>query len=246
MGKLMNKMDNMPIPGSSFQYSAVRIEDLGATEYTLVTVAVDLSSSVSSFRPALIATLKEIVRACQCSPRKENLMIRVIGFDDNCTEIHGFKLLGMLSGNEYDHLAPRGMTALFDATYDSVAATAGYAKSLGQQDFNANGIIFVITDGCDNRSKATPHSIAEVKKKSLLNEEIESLLTILIGVNIQDPTVHNELARFEADGDFDQFVALKDATAETLAKVGGFVSRSISSQSQALGTGGPSQPLTLN
>jgi hypothetical protein len=246
MGKLMNKMDNMPIPGSSFQYSAVRIEDLGATEYTLVTVAVDQSSSVSSFRPELIATLKEIVRACQRSPRKENLMIRVIGFNDNCTEVHGFKLLGMLSGDEYQKLSPQGMTALFDATYDAVAATAGYSKSLVQQDFNTNGIVFVITDGCDNRSKATPYKIAEAKKKSLLNEEIESLLTILIGVNIQDRAVHDELVRFEAEGEFDQFVELKDATADTLAKVGGFVSRSISSQSQALGTGGPSQPLTLH
>lgn len=244
MGKLMN-MDNLPVPGSSFQYSAVRIEDLGASEYTLVTVAIDLSGSVGGFRAELIATMKEIVRACQRSPRAENLMIRVVGFNDYNSEIHGFKLLGTLTGDEYNNLSTGGCTALYDAAYDAVAAAAGYAKNLVAQDFNTNGIVFVITDGCDNRSKMSPYQIANAKKKALLNEEIESLVTVLIGVNIQEQTVRKGLLQFEIDGEFDQFVELSDASAATLAKLGGFVSRSISSQSQALGTGGPSQPLAL-
>ena len=44
---------------------------------------------------------------------------------------------------------------------------------------------------------------------------------------------------------FTQYVAIADANATTIAKLGDFVSRSISSQSQALGTGGPSQSLTF-
>ena len=50
---------------------------------------------------------------------------------------------------------------------------------------------------------------------------------------------------FKHEAGFQQFVSIKKATEKELAKLGGFISKSISSQSQALGSGGVSQSLTF-
>jgi hypothetical protein len=69
------------------------------------------------------------------------------------------------------------------------------------------------------------------------------VLTILVGVNVKDPSVSQYLADFRKSACFDQYVELAKADAKTLANLARFVSHSISAQSQALGTGGPSQAL---
>ena len=60
-----------------------------------------------------------------------------------------------------------------------------------------------------------------------------------------DQTLSRILTDFSKTAGFTQYVELGNANAATLAKLADFVSRSISSQSQSLGTGGPSQSLTF-
>jgi hypothetical protein len=52
------------------------------------------------------------------------------------------------------------------------------------------------------------------------------------------------LDAFKRDAALDEYISAGDATAARLAKLAAFVSQSISSQSQALGTGGPSQAIS--
>jgi uncharacterized protein YegL len=106
------------------------------------------------------------------------------------------------------------------------------------QEFLANGIVFIITDGDDNASSATMRMIRDEMDRATKGEEIESLIGILIGVNATNYAP--ELAKFAATSGL-KFVDIGDATAGKLAKLADFVSQSVSSQSQALGTGGPSQ-----
>jgi uncharacterized protein YegL len=74
-------------------------------------------------------------------------------------------------------------------------------------------------------------------------ECIELLLAILIGVNVNQASVARVLSKFNVDAGFDQYVEMKDASKESLAKMAQFVSKSISAQSQSLGTGGASATL---
>jgi hypothetical protein len=113
------------------------------------------------------------------------------------------------------------------------------------QDFNVNGIVFVITDGLNNESKSTPSMIADTITKAKYGEEIESLITILVGINTKEKEVSNALDEFASEAKLSQYVDAGDATSQRLAKLASFVSKSVSSQSQALGTGGPSQILTI-
>lgn len=245
MPKLTDNLENFKLPGS-YGYSATKLSDLGASEYTLVTLVVDDSGSIGSFQAEMVDAIKSVVNACRYSPRADNLMIRLVTFSNSLKEFHGFKLLANCNPDDYNTVFSQGgMTALFDATVNSVDATSAYGKTLVDSDFSTNGIVVVITDGADNQSSTSIASVAASLKKATANETLESLVSILIGVNVTDQSIATALSELHTQGGFTQYVELKDANAKTLAKLAQFVSKSISSQSTALGTGGPSKSLTF-
>lgn len=232
----------------SFQYSGVGVDTLGASEYTLVVIAQDTSTSVAAFKADMEKTLKEILGACKKSPRSENLLIRLMEFNTTTGELHGFRGLSKIDPSEYnDIIKPDGWTALYDGTMDSLESVEGYSKNLSKMDYLCNAVVFVITDGDENHSKiATTTMIKEAiqRIKSESNKDLESLKTILIGVS-DDPYILGRLDEFNKDAGFDQFIKMGEASPSKLAKLADFISKSISSTSTALGTGGPSQSLTF-
>jgi len=239
---MSSTLEEFNLSTSSYGFSGAQIDDLGASEYTLVTIAVDESSSVSSFKDELEKCLSSIVEACRKSPRCNFLMLRLIAFGNGLREVHGFKELQNCNPGDYQGAVnPGGMTALCDATVNAIEAAAVYGKNLVENDFECNGLLVVVTDGMENNSTNTTNQAKEALKQVQLNEHIDGgLHTILIGVN-EDPGVHSYLEDFKKDVGFAQEVHLVDASPETLAKVANFVSRSTSAQSQSLATGGPSQ-----
>ena len=139
-----------------------------------------------------------------------------------------------------------GSTALFDASHNAIVAASDYAKQLAANNFLVNGVVFVITDGDDNASALKATNVRDVLAKSVQSESLESLNSILIGVNLNAvPELVQYLDDFKNTAKFTQYVQIQDASEKSLAKLADFVSRSISSQSQALGTGGPSKSLTF-
>lgn len=245
--------------GRGFHFSSIKLDHLGATEYTLVTIAVDVTGSTAPFAADLRKFLLTAVASCKKSPRVNNLLLRVITFSSSLPggveEIHGFKPISEINPDDYPQFRPAGMTPLNDAAFSSVGATNAFAKQLMDQDFLANGIFFGITDGADNDSRTTVSMIAEEMRRGAKGEEIESLIGILVGINDDDqkaglsPAERAEAANmrrlletFAKDAGL-QYVSGGDATPGRLAKVAEFVSQSVSSQSQSIGTGGPSQSI---
>lgn len=249
----MDNMETMQIPGTgNFQFSATKLDNLEATEYTLVTVVMDISGSVEDFKDSLLDCQKAIVSACQKNQRSENLMLRFVTFNENVYEIHGFKPLLDINVNDYEPLKPSGLTALYDATYSAVGAMTSYAKNLTDQEFGVNGAVYIITDGLNNRGTMGPKQIREKLKEATKEEYLESQITCLIA--LKDPSVQDgmwldevvrELDYFKKEAGLTEMVDVGDATPQRLAKLANWVSASISSQSQAMGTGGPSQPVTF-
>ena len=239
------KMTDDLITGSvgGFHFSGVRPETLGATEYTLVTLALDKTGSVVDFADQLFKVMTTVVEACRKSPRADYLLLRVTQFNTAVDEVHPFLPLSQIDVNSYTVPDCHGFTALRDATFSAVGATTAYAKVLADSDFLTNGIVIVVTDGVDNDSKWSESDVATQIKGAIKNESLESLRTILVGVNAGQFTA--QLEAFRKAVGIDQYVDIADATAQRLAKLADFVSRSISAQSQSLGTGGPSQALTF-
>lgn len=239
-------MTTQAIGGSNYQFSAAKIDNLGATEYTLATLIIDCSGSIDPFVRPMNDVVKEVVKALRRSPRADNLMLRVLTFENSVKEFHGFKPLMDCNEDDYNTVVySGGMTALFDAVYNGMKAMTQYGKDLVKQDFQVNGALFVITDGLDNQSKSTPKMVKDAIAEAKTGEALESIMPVLTGVNLMDTEVKDALDRFQQEAGFQQFVALPDASEKTLAKLGGFISKSISSQSQSLGSGGASQSLSF-
>ncbi len=157
-------METMQTTGAGvFSFSATRPEDLEEEEYTLVVIADDVSPSTEGFRSDSCEAKKAIIEACRKSPRAEKLLIRQTVFGSQLKEIHGFKSLENIDETLFDIEGTIGhSTTLFDATYEAISSVLDYAKTLDENaDILSNGIVFVPTDGMDNDSSLTAHSITE-------------------------------------------------------------------------------------
>jgi uncharacterized protein YegL len=230
---------------SNFGFSATRIDELEATEYTLVNIVTDVSGSVGEYKEDLEKCISEIVTACQKSPRADNLMIRLSSFDDKVQEEHGYKLLQNINPGDYiGSLTIGGMTALYDSVVESLETLDSYSENLVNNDYDCNAIVFVITDGMDNRSKFSPSKIKETLSTIIRSERVESIVSVLIGVGAQDyPDLQRYLEDLKQESNMDEYREIGEADSKSLAKIAEFVSQSISSQSNALGSGGPSQAI---
>jgi len=245
MPDLNEGLEAHQLANNNFGFSAERIDELEATEYTLVTLVLDSSGTTYDFRDQMRATVDTIVEACSKSPRKDNLMFRVCGFDSSFYEVHGFKQLSTISKGDYaSEFQGSGLTALYDATENSISATQAYGKNLTENDYKANGIVFIMTDGLENHSKATINTVKQAFSDVVKSEALESLVSVLVGVQVDNGT-DQALQSFKNDAGITQYVNIGDATPENLAKFAGFVSKSISAQSSSLGTGAPSQSLVF-
>lgn len=242
---------------SNFGFSAKRPDELTATEYTLAGLAIDVSPSTSPFLAQLEKAVATVHGALTKSPRAENLLLRVVTFDENLNEVHGFVNLADVKASDYSLACNGGGTALNDATLAGVEAIESEGSRLFGLDYGVNGILVVITDGEENSSgtcrRGNEQKIKDAIERTRRAEKLESFKTILVGVGSPDATnpddpdnrVKAVLEDFAKAAGFDQFIWIGKATAQNIAKLGGFVSKSVSASSQALGTGGASQNLTF-
>lgn len=231
-------MDTHPMPGSTYAFSAARPTDLGASEYTLVALAADCSSSVSGFATDIERCVAEVVRSCGSSPRSDNLMLRFTTFNHQVREVHGYRPLVACTPTDYKgSIRAGGSTALCDASFTAVQSLCTYGAQLEGHDFDVNGIVFVITDGAENASQAKPGQIKKAIAKARKSAQLSSLVTVLVGVGVADASLGQMLDDFRKKAGFDRYVELEKADAATLASLADFVSKSIAVQSKALATG---------
>lgn len=244
MGKLDQDMDSFKV-NNGYQFSGQRIGALGASEFTLAALVVDKSGSVASFKPELEKCMGSAVDALRKSPRADNLMLRTTAFHQNLEELHGFKTLTNVNPDDYNNILKcGGSTALYDGCNDGLVSLVTYGREMVKQDFTVNGILIVLTDGDDNASISIPATVRKAMEDAVRNETLESLVSILVGVNANG-SLRTYLDAFHKDAGFSQFESLDNADAKTLARLSNFISKSVSAQSQALGTGGPSRSLSF-
>lgn len=233
------------IPGGSYGYTGAKIESLTSFEHTLALGLLDESGSTGGFARQMELAVKEIIKSLRRSPRADNLIYRHCHFGTNFREVHGFLPLAQLNEGMYDGCyAPGGQTTLYDSTDRILAEMLDYAQKQAAQKYLCNGVAYMLTDGRDYGSVLTPTAVKKRLADCIASEALESLITILIGVN-PDPAIQADLLDYHQKVGFTQYVPLDKADEKTLARLANFISQSIQAQSQALGTGGPSQSLTF-
>lgn len=242
---------------SAFQFSAADPSQLtgASSKFTLATIAVDVSGSVSAYAATIEQLVAEIVRACQKDPAADSLMIRIVRFNHDVEEVHGFKLLGSVNPSDYkDKFYCGGSTALYDAMANSVESAVAYGKTLAASAYIANAVTFVITDGEENASHTArdPAVVAAANKEAVRGEALESSQIILLGLT-NDPAFGTYLESVRVNCGCDKSMVIGSfsvggpaVNAGKIAKLVGFVSHSVSSTAQACGTGGPSKSIPSN
>jgi len=196
--------------------------------------------------------IKEIVRASLRSERRHNIMLRVVVAGTTPFEVHGFKLLTECDPADYDCVfGTGGLTALYDATLDGIEAVANFSHFLMQNDFLANAMIFVITDGRDNYSAASPNEVNKALVQAVQDDDLESLTAMLIGIlGVANKTAiaYKEesglLRRFKKDVGFTHYMELDLLNDHELANMTEYICNSIRAVNHALGSGClPSLPI---
>jgi hypothetical protein len=232
--------------GAGFGFSGVKADTLGATKYTLVGLVADRSGSVSGLERDIEACIKSSLQGCQKSAYVDNLLVRYLGFDSDREELHGFRPLSDCHLGNYDgSLKIGGATVLYDASVDMIDSLATYGKYLQDQEYTANAIVVILTDGMDQGSTLSVNEVKAAVARARQGETLESIRTILIGFNVQNPRISQFLNEFKTKAEIDQYIECQDATPDTFSRIAGFISQSVSSQSQAVGSGGPSQAITF-
>ena len=238
-----SQMLSFMVPGANYGYTGAKIDALASFENTLAICLLDESGSTTPFARQMEGCVKEVVKALRHSPRAANLIYAHYHFDTHFREVHGFKPLMECNEADYDGIwAGGGRTTLYDSEDRVINFLVDYARRQGEQHYTCNGIIWIITDGQDFGSVLKQKDVQLSLAKAIACEELESLMTILIGIN-DDPAVQRDLEEHAQTVGFTQYVPVARADEKTLVALAGFVSRSVSAQSQSLGQGGPSQPL---
>lgn len=243
-----NNMEIFVAPGN-FQFSGTSIQKLESSQYTLVTLCIDSTPSVSGFKDLIVKTIKEIINGCKLNKIiVDNLLVRVVYFNSTIgvKEFHGYKQLNQIDvDNDYECIQFSGMTNLNNAVFESLEVNDNYSKSLRDKDYDNNSIIFVLTDGMDNYSSKTAFDVKNKTDEIKRKENTESILNLLIGLNT-DNNISSYLENFKNIAGFDDYIDAKELTSEKSAKISNFIIDQVSSQSSSLGTGSPSQVLTFN
>jgi len=241
-------LQSFMLPGGGYGYTGANIDNLTSFENTIATGLLDESGSTRSYSRQMELAVQEIIRSLRHCPVADKLIYRHCHFDTNFREVHGFKPLAECHEDNYNGIwAGGGQTALYNSVDHILKATLDYAEQQAKKRYVVNGIVYIITDGQNyllNGHSLTEDDVKSSLAKAISSEALESLMTILISVN-QDPGIRRDLEAFHANVGFTQFVPIEDANEKNLAKLAKFVSQSVQSQSQALGTGGPSQSLTF-
>lgn len=239
-------LQSFTVPGAAYGYTGTPVNTLTSFENTLVQCLLDESGSTNSYAADMEACVKEIIMALRASPRADNLMYRQCHFATGYREFHGWKPLGNINPEDYTGCyKPGGSTALYDSDDRALKELRDYAQQQAKMKYLCNGFYFNITDGRDwPGSTLKPSHVHETLKAVVGDESLESLVTVLIGVN-PAADVQHDLENYAKVVGYTQYIPLNEANAKNLKRMATFISASVAAQSQALGSGGPSQSLTF-
>lgn len=229
----LNDMMSQRVAG--FDYSAARPERLEEAEYTLATIALDITGSVAGFEAELLRCAREAVRACAKHARGANVLMRVIAFNTSVHELVGFTPLSALDPSAITLPPCEGSTALRDAVVAAASASNDYGKALWDNDFAVNAAMFLITDGDDNASRNT---LAQAKAELDAGKKAEWLSSFecaLIGINAN--AYRSQLDALAKGLGLSGMIDAGSADQASLSRLARFISRSISQSSQSLAAG---------
>ncbi len=198
-------------------------DDIDAPDATLVSVVVDMSGSMAPYAAAVLGAYESMLHALVGAKAASAILLSTWAFSDGPQLLSGYEAVGKKSPLTAALYRPSGCTALHDAVLAAMTGLVTYGEELWRSGVPTRRVLFVLSDGDDNASKAKAQDVAAAAR-ALARQEAYSLAYAGFGST-------DLLAQARAIG-FDQAVALGASESE-LRRVFRQVSASVIRVSQA-------------
>ena len=204
------------------------LEDIVASDVTLITVLIDASSSIADRRleQAVRDGQNHLIDAFAGAKQKDAILMALWTFSSDLDVLHSYLPVSDAVRLDSRNYHGRGSTRLYDTWCDALAANVAYAQRLRDGGTPCRSVVVVITDGEDTGSKRTAGNCAGLSRDLLASEQF---VLAFVGVG-NDADFH---AVAKAMGVPDGCVLVqRDANASNLRKAFQLVSQSAIRASQ--------------
>jgi hypothetical protein len=206
------------------------LENITASDVTLVTVLIDASSSIAhaKLEQAVRDGQNALIDAFAGSKEKDSILLALWTFNDSPKVVHSYVPVGDATRLDAKNYRGSGTTTLYDTWCSALAANVAYAEKLRDSGTPVRSVVVVITDGADCGSKRRPADCERLSRDLLASETF-----VLAFVGVGQDADFRKVAR--AMGVPDGCIEVQtDATPSSLRQVFQMVSRSAIRASQGL------------
>jgi hypothetical protein len=168
------------------------VEDIQASDVTLITVLVDQSSSIgcSNLEPSVRAGYNALLDAFSGSRQKDSILVASWLFNDEATVLNAYVPVADATRLDQWNYRSSGATSLYDTWLDALAANVAYAQRLRDGGTPCRSVVVVLTDGEDTTSLRKHADCATIAKDLLASEQF-----ILAFVGVGNEADFKQVAR---------------------------------------------------
>jgi hypothetical protein len=185
----------------------VSVLDSNFDMFTLVTFVVDTSKNILSYTKELEFLIKQFVNETKESRLAEQILLRVVLFNEKTKEIHGFLPLKNINNFLYNgEFIPKNGHSLNNAVFNSVYSSVECGKQVKEKigrDIKINSVVYVITGKPDLPIKRT-NAINKIMKNPF--DGVDSLFVYVFGIGKKD--CYGELENFTEKNKLSSYVDL--------------------------------------
>ena len=205
------------------------MEDIVATDVTLITLLIDASSSIAArgLEDAVRQGQNLLVDAFAGSRERESILLALWTFNDGLDVLHSYVPVEDAVRLDSSNYRGTGATRLYDTWCDGLMANVAYAQRLRDSGTPCRSIVAVITDGEDVGSRRSARDCARLSRDLLASEQFV-LAFVGVGADVDFRQVARDMGVPEGG------ISIQaQATASTMRQVFQMVSRSAIRASQA-------------
>jgi len=130
-------------------------DGLDTADATLVSIVLDMSGSMEPSRQAVIESYNALMVALAGAKSAGSILVSTWAFSDAAALLSSYEPAAKKPKLTKAVYAPAGMTALHDAVLAAMTGLVTYGQRLWDEGVPTRRILFVLSDGGDNASKAT-------------------------------------------------------------------------------------------
>ncbi|MCA2978190.1 MAG: VWA domain-containing protein [Myxococcaceae bacterium] len=161
------------------------LEDLTASDVTLVTLLVDASGSIADrgLEQAVREGQNALLDAFAGAKEKDSVLLALWTFNDEQKVLHAYVPVDEATRLDARSYRGRGATRLYDTWCDALTANVAYAQRLRDGGTPTRSIVVVLTDGEDVGSKRGSRECAALSR-DLLASELFTLAFVGVGKDV--------------------------------------------------------------